>query len=89
MRKEQDYINVPTITDLVAAGDPSKKAEAENNTSNSSHLDELNQRIDEIEDAIGQDNTGPVGRAHAIRSETNKVTKARPAFIAKDDVEKI
>ena len=38
------------------------------------------ERIDEIESAIGQDNTGPVGRAFAIRAETNKITKRRPAF---------
>lgn len=80
MRKKQNHNNVPTITDLVAPGDPAKKAQAKNQSTNSSHIDELNQRIDEIESAIGQDNTGPVGRAFAIRAETNKVTKRRPAF---------
>lgn len=83
MRKSKNHNNVPTITNLVAAGDPSKKAIASKNSS--SHLDELNQRIDEIENAIGQDNSGPVGRAFAIRAETNKVTKARPKFVTDAD----
>ncbi len=83
MRKSKNHNNVPTITNLVAAGDPSKKAIASKNSS--SHLDELNQRIDEIENAIGQDNSGPVGRAFAIRAETNKVTKARPKFVTDTD----
>ena len=89
MRKIQNHNNVPTITNLVAAGDPNKKAQANNNQSASSHLDELNQRIDEIENAIGQDNTGPVGRAFAIRAETNKVTKRRPAFKTQSEIQKI
>ena len=70
-----NYNNVPTLTNLVAAGNPRKKATARNNGFSSSHLDELNQRIDEIEDAIGQDNVGPVGRAHAIRAESKQKNK--------------
>ena len=88
MQKKQNYNNVPTITNLVAAGNPRKKAQATKQNASSSHLDELNQRIDEIENAIGQDNTGPVGRAFAIRAETNKVTKARPAFMTDADLQK-
>ena len=83
MRKTKNYNNVPTVTNCVAAGDPRKKAITSKNTS--SHLDELNQRIDEIENAIGQDNSGPIGRAFAIRAETNKVTKARPKFMSDVD----
>jgi len=80
MPKTNKYNNVPTLTKLVAAGNPLKKFKAKASNSSSSHLNELNQRIDEIENAIGQDNSGPVGRAFAIRAESNKVTKKRPAF---------
>ncbi len=69
----QNNHSIPTLTNLVAAGNPSKKAKPKKKDAKSSHLDELNQRIDEIEDAIGQDNSGPVGRAFAIRAETNKI----------------
>ncbi len=62
---------IPLVTTLVAAGDPSMKASAQLNNELPSHLDDLNQRIDDIETAIGQDSTGPVGRAHAIRAEDN------------------
>ncbi|MEH6457210.1 MAG: hypothetical protein V7749_12845 [Cocleimonas sp.] len=89
MRKKPNNNNVPTVTNLVAAGNPIKKAQANKKNSGSSHLDELNQRIDEIEEAIGQDNSGPVGRAFAIRAETNKVTKARPKFMTEDDLQKV
>lgn len=68
----QNSHTIPTITNLVAAGNPSKKAEPKKQNARSSQLDDLNQRIDEIENAIGQDNTGPVGRAYAIRAESNK-----------------
>jgi hypothetical protein len=63
--------NIPLVTNLVAAGDPAMKAKAHLNEQAPTHLDDLNQRIDDIETAIGQDNSGPVGRAHAIRVEDN------------------
>lgn len=65
------YANIPLVTNLIAAGDPAMKAKAQLNEQAPTHLDDLNQRIDDIETAIGQDNTGPVGRAHAIRVENN------------------
>ena len=64
-------INIPTVTDLVVAGDPNLKAQANNKNPNQSHIDELNLRIDELENAIGQDKSGPIGRAYAIRAETS------------------
>lgn len=64
-----NHLNIPVITDLVFAGDPALRAEAKKMYSVPSHLEELNLRIDEIESAIGQDTTGPVGRAFAIRAE--------------------
>jgi len=64
--------NIPLATDLVYEGDPIMKAKVELNNSIPSHLEDLNQRIDDIETAIGQDESDPVGRAHAIRSENSK-----------------
>lgn len=77
---------IPTLTNLVAAGNPSKKAQPKQQGSNSSHLDDLNQRIDEIENAIGQDNSGPVGRAFAIRAESNNISRHTDAFKVKTDI---
>jgi hypothetical protein len=71
-------INIPTVTDLVAAGDPKLKAKAQNADSTYTHIDELNLRIDELENAIGQDNKGPIGRAFAIRAESNSSIAKRP-----------
>lgn len=63
------YLNIPTITDLVCEGDPALKAKAKQSYSVPSHIEELNMRIDDIENAIGQETNGPVGRAFAIRAE--------------------
>lgn len=63
------HLNIPTITNLVFAGDPALKAQAKKTFTIPLHIEELNMRIDEIESAIGQDTTGPVGRAFAIRAE--------------------
>ncbi len=64
-------MNIPVATDLIVAGDPQLKARAQNNYSIPSHIEELNNRIDELENAIGQDNSGPIGRAFAIRAEAS------------------
>ncbi len=61
-------LNIPTITDLVIAGNPKLKVD-QFSKSTPSQFDELNLRIDELESAIGQDASGPVGRAYAIRAE--------------------
>lgn len=63
------YDNIPLVTDLVAAGDPRLKVDTNTLNQQNSYFDELNTRIDELEDAIGQDNSGPIGRAFAIRAE--------------------
>ena len=63
--------NIPTVTDLVAAGDPKLKTKAQEMHSKPQHINELNMRIDELESAIGQNNSGPIGRAFAIRAETS------------------
>ena len=62
-------INIPVASDLVTSGNPRLKELAQNNDSVPSHIEELNSRIDELENAIGQDNSGPIGRAFAIRAE--------------------
>ncbi len=64
-------INIPVATDLIVSGDPQLKALAQKNYSIPSHIEELNNRIDELEHAIGQDNSGPIGRAFAIRAEAS------------------
>jgi hypothetical protein len=61
--------NIPTITDLVFAGDPRLRAEARRGKTSPSKVENLNMRIDQIETAIGQDASGPLGRAFAIRAE--------------------
>ena len=77
--------NIPMVTKVVAAGDPKLKAKAQAQSRNSSvsHIDELNQRIDELETAIGQDNSGPIGRAFAIRAESNRRLNLKRKVAAK------
>ena len=65
------YHHIPEITDLIVAGNPLMKIEAEHSYSVPSHIDELNMRIEELESAIGQDTSGPIGRAYAIRAEAS------------------
>ena len=65
-------LNIPIASDLVATGNPSLK-KSEQKFSAPSHIDELNTRIDELENAIGQDNSGPIGRAFAIRAEAAQI----------------
>ncbi len=61
-------LNIPIASDLVALGNPRLKKSAQEYSA-PSHIEELNTRIDELESAIGQDNSGPIGRAFAIRAE--------------------
>jgi len=70
-------INIPIITDLVMAGDPILKERALQKHTVPSHIEELNTRIDQIENAIGQDASGPIGRAFAIRAE-DRYRNAKP-----------
>ncbi len=61
--------NIPIASELIASGNPQLKAQAQKEHVMPSHLDELNHRIDELENAIGQNESGPIGRAFAIRAE--------------------
>ena len=65
------------VTDLVAAGDPILKANAQKGQHAQTHIDELNLRIDELENAIGQSDKRPIGRAFAIRAETSNLNDSR------------
>lgn len=63
--------NIPVVTDLVSPGNPELKVKANSSASDTLNIDELNMRIDELENAIGQDSShGSIGRAYAIRAET-------------------
>lgn len=61
--------NIPVAHKLVCPGNPVMKAQAKKQYSVPSHLEELNSRIDDIENAIGQTSKSPIGRAFAIRAE--------------------
>ena len=79
------HVNIPMVTKLVTAGDPKLKAKAKTNSRRSGalHIDELNQRIDELETAIGQDKSGPIGRAFAIRAESNRKLNLKRKSVTK------
>lgn len=61
--------NIPILTDLISAGNPKLKVSEKDKQSLSLQSANLNMRIDDIETAIGQDTSGPIGRAFAIRAE--------------------
>lgn len=61
--------HIPVLSDLVTLGNPKLKLSEEKKKSFAPQSANLTMRIDEIETAIGQDNSGPVGRAFAIRAE--------------------
>ncbi|WP_020560545.1 hypothetical protein [Thiofilum flexile] len=71
-------IRIPVVTDLVAPGDADviRRARERNPRAlGSSYEHTLKIRMADIQSATGQDEYGKLGRAHAIRSESNK----RPA----------
>lgn len=65
-----EYDSIPLITDVVVLGNPEMKrlAEQESNTYNHAAINFQN-RIDGVEDAIGQNEEKSPARAHAIRAE--------------------
>jgi len=69
LKRMSNTDHIPVAHKLIHAGDPAMKARAQQRYSVPSHLQELNARIDDIENAIGQTNKGPIGRAFAIRAE--------------------
>ena len=67
--KSSGYI--PVVSDLVVPGNPRLRQQSDA-TGNSSYVNALNSRIDELESAIGQDTMGSQSRAYAIREEANR-----------------
>jgi len=70
--------NIPILTDLIAAGNPKLKASERDKQALSPQLANLNMRIDEIETAIGQEKSNPIGRAFAIRAEKKSESMDKP-----------
>jgi len=71
-------IRIPVVTDLVIPGDPELKRKAKaNKASQQSGIEgdqqafelRLKQKIDELKNTIGQDESNNIARAHAIRTE--------------------
>ncbi len=68
--KENDY-SIPLITDVVVLGDQEMKrlAQEEQAVTADHAAVNLQRRIDDVENAIGQDESKAPSRAHAIRAE--------------------
>lgn len=60
---------IPVANRLISPGNPALKVERKDRIQAPSHIEELNARIDALENAIGQSDQGPIGRAYAIRAE--------------------
>ena len=78
-------IRIPVVTDLVTPGDAEviRRAHERNPRAlGASYEHTLKVRMADIHSATGQDEYGKLGRAHAIRSESNK----RPTQSSNRDV---
>ena len=62
------------MSDLVTPGNPALRQQKGTGGNNQSdrYVDALNNRIDELESAIGQDTMGTQSRAFAIRAEASR-----------------
>ena len=75
MSNSNENILIPVVSDLVIPGDPLlKKSANEKMSDESNYTDSFNQRIDELESAIGQNELTTLGRAYAIREEASRVS---------------
>ncbi len=75
MSNSNENILIPVVSDLVIPGDPRlKKLANEKMSDESNYTDSFNQRIDELESAIGQNELTTLGRAYAIREEASRVS---------------
>ena len=65
---------IPVVSDLVVPGNPAlrQQEDASGNTKSGRYADDLNNRINELESAIGQDTMGSQSRAFAIRAEASR-----------------
>lgn len=69
-KEKAKYDSIPLVTDVVVPGDPEMKRLAQQNASECDHAAiNLQNRIDGVEDAIGQNEKKSPTRAHAIRAE--------------------
>ncbi|HIO92043.1 MAG TPA: hypothetical protein EYG68_04265 [Leucothrix mucor] len=74
MSNSDENTLIPVVSDLVIPGNPRLKKQANEKLSvESNYTDNFNQRIDELESAIGQDDSTSLSRAYAIREEANRV----------------
>ena len=83
MRQDQDFdktIRIPTVTDVVRAGDPAVVEQVKNPQGRQKRREvferHLKERIEELQAATRQDGYSGLARAHAIRSENNHQTKS-------------
>lgn len=87
MSSPDNHILIPVVSDLVVPGDPRLKKETyEKMSAESAYADNLNQRINELESAIGQDGMTSLSRAYAIREEASRAknTELEQADFADD-----
>ena len=66
-------LRIPVVTNLVVPGDPvlKRKALQKQQQNKTASQVRLQTRIDELQQAIGQDDQTNLTRAHAIRAEAN------------------
>ncbi len=82
MSSPDTHILIPVVSDLVIPGDPRLKKEAyEKMSSESTYADNFNQRINELESAIGQDETTSLARAYAIREEASRAKNTESDYL--------
>lgn len=77
---------IPVVSNPVILGDPLLKKKGYEKISEAScYTDNLNQRIDELESAIGQDDSTSIARAYAIREEASRLARlaSQPDTVSK------
>jgi len=89
MSNSDENILIPVVSDLIIPGDPRlKKKASEKLSDESSYSDNFNQRINELESAIGQNDSTSLSRAYAIREEASRVSVQKIENIENDDTVK-
>ena len=68
---ENSIYSIPLVTDVVVPGNPEMKRLAEESQKANHAAINFQNRIDDVEDAIGQDESKSPSRAHAIRTEAS------------------
>jgi hypothetical protein len=71
LNKKNTNYSIPLVTDVVVPGNPEMKRLAQKKQQASNHAAiNFQNRINDVEDAIGQDESKSLSRAHAIRAES-------------------